>query len=191
MPLPVEPITSAKPAASKKPPVDSDRVANEAEPATAVGADSVQQPAARAAEPEPVAREPVASDRPQPGITPAPRTAGADPSTSQPRAAFRRGDLIREGDTDVVPPILRSVPEARMPPLAERQRREAVILVRVLVDENGNVASAEIQDTDPSRKMFHPEALRAAKRARFEPGTKDAIPGKMYQTLPIRFRAGS
>jgi TonB family protein len=78
-----------------------------------------------------------------------------------------------------------------MPPLAGRQRRDAMILVRVLVDENGNVTTAEIQDNDPSTKVFHPEALRTAKRAKFEPGTKGGVPGKMYSTLPVRFKAGS
>jgi TonB family protein len=106
------------------------------------------------------------------------------------KSPFRRGDLIREGDTDVVPPILRSVPEPRMPRLAERQRRDAMILVRVLVDENGSVTTAEVQDNDPAKKVFHAEALRAAKNASFEPGTKGGIPGKMYSTLPVRFRAG-
>jgi TonB family protein len=106
------------------------------------------------------------------------------------KTSFRRGDLIREGDTDVVPPILRSVPEPRMPRLVERQRRDAMILVRVLVDEFGNVTAAEVQDNDPAKKVFHAEALRAAKSASFEPGTRGGVPGKMYSTLPVRFRAG-
>jgi hypothetical protein len=33
--------------------------------------------------------------------------------------------------------------------------------------------------------------MRAAKGASFDPGTKGGVPGKMYSTLPVRFKAGN
>jgi TonB family protein len=185
VPLAVEPISTGKTAASgAEPRKPADAVPRE--PAAVVEAAALPARAPGAPpEQAPLTQEKAAA-APQEKAAP-PSVAAAQDSS----APFRRGDLIREGDTDVVPPILRSVPEPRMPSLAARQRRDTMILVRVLVDENGNVTSAEVQDDDPSKKVFHAEAMRAAKGASFDPGTKGGVPGKMYSTLPVRFKAGN
>jgi TonB family protein len=177
VPLPVEESRSARSAAPDSQPAKIEPVDR---PSSTVARSATEAAAPKSSAPEP----PAASAETRPA------SSGSTGPLTQSSAPFQRGDLIREGDTNVVPPILESVPEPRMPALAERQRREAMILVRVLVDETGSVASAEIQDTDPSKRIFHAEALRVARHASFEPGTKDGIPGKMYSTLPVRFRAG-
>jgi len=117
------------------------------------------------------------------------------PSTSKDESRLESSNESREGgvvadkgDSVVVPPLLKSVPQPRLPALAERQHRQAVVLIRVLVDESGNVLEAEVQNDDPDKKIFFEEALRVARKATFEPGTRDGVKSRMYSTIPVQFR---
>ena len=76
----------------------------------------------------------------------------------------------------------------RFPEMARRfNRKEARVQIRVLIDENGNVAKAELK----SKKQgygFDEEALNSAKKATYKPATKNGVPVKVWQNLSVVFR---
>jgi protein TonB len=139
-----------------------------------------------AAAPPPDERAPVAA-APVHSVEAASKAARdrREASAVKPRQPAESGG---DADAAMVPPVLRDLPQPRLPPLAERQRREAVILVRVLVDEQGRVVEAEVQDDDPQRRIFFQEALRVARAATFEPGTRHGVAARMHSTIPVQFR---
>jgi TonB family protein len=68
-----------------------------------------------------------------------------------------------------------------------RLNRGATVVVRVLVDESGQVVEAEIE----GRKAglgFDEEALQAARSSTFQPAKKFDVPVKMWTTLRFDFR---
>ena len=86
----------------------------------------------------------------------------------------------------VTPPDLIAPPEVRYPPMARKLGREAVVEVRVLVDETGKVARAETVGT-PLGYGFEDAAIEAARRARYRPATKDGVRVKMWTSVKLRF----
>jgi protein TonB len=102
------------------------------------------------------------------------------------RPAVRRGDLVEAGP-GVAPPVLVSAPDPAYPPLAARLRRQARVVVRVLVDENGSVTRAEVASGDKSNLGFNEAALAAARKSTFRPASKDAVSVKMWSEIPFSF----
>ena len=80
------------------------------------------------------------------------------------------------------------MPDPVYPPQARQLRKEATILVKVLVGPDGRVREAEpvIAKADPYG--FQGAALRAARQAVFKPGTADGEPHEMWTTVVISFR---
>jgi TonB family protein len=70
--------------------------------------------------------------------------------------------------------------------MARKLGREAVVEVRVLVDETGKVARAETVGT-PLGYGFEEAAIEAARRARYRPATKDGVRVKMWTSVKLRF----
>ncbi len=146
-------------------------------PASAAEPEPAAAPTPRKRKPAPapeVAPPPVAPPAPAPEPPPAPR-------------ATQRGDLVEAGP-GVVPPKTLSIPGARYPERAKREQREATIGVLVLVDENGKPSAVKIQDGDPNGVGFDDAALDAARRATFQPATKDGVPVKMWKLVRVGFR---
>jgi protein TonB len=65
-------------------------------------------------------------------------------------------------------------------------RKEATVIVRVLVDERGRVTDAQLKGS-PAGFGFDQAALQAARGARFSPATENGSPVKMWVDLPIKF----
>jgi protein TonB len=99
----------------------------------------------------------------------------------------RLGDLVTAG-AGVKPPELLSTPEVRYPPMARRLGKEAVVEVRLLVDETGKVARAETVGT-PFGFGFEEAALDAARKARYRPATKEGVRVKMWTSVKLRFES--
>jgi len=59
----------------------------------------------------------------------------------------------------------------------------------LLVDENGRVIDAVVREGDPHGLGFNEAALAAARRMRFQPATRDDIPGKMWTEMIFEFSA--
>ena len=83
-------------------------------------------------------------------------------------------------------PILVRWTQPTYPPLAMRLGREAVVRVRVLVDEKGKVVLAE--PLDPKAGLgFEEAARRAALEAVYRPGTRNGVPVEMETVIAVRF----
>jgi len=95
-----------------------------------------------------------------------------------------RGELVGPGN-DVVEPTLIAAPKVLYPPLARQQRVTGKVIVLVLVDEDGRVAEARLQQGIPSRTGVNEAVLEGVRGARFRPATKSGIPVKMSRTLVI------
>ncbi len=152
-----------------------------------------QTPAARP--PEPVPAVPAPSPEPEPQRepeppkaqekTPPPAPEPAKPAPAAPRT--REGDLVTPG-AGVTPPALVSFPKAEYPPLARRLRVEGVVVVSVLVDENGQVQETRMDEPIEQKVGINEAALSAARSARYKPATKEGVRVKMWTRLRIPFK---
>jgi protein TonB len=70
--------------------------------------------------------------------------------------------------------------------MAKKLGKEADVDVRVLVDERGNVRTAELIGKKAGFGLDQ-AALEAARGARYRPATKEGVRVKMYVTLTIKF----
>jgi len=113
------------------------------------------------------------------------RSAAATEPEPEPPPRVRLGDLVT-GGPGVKPPELLAPPEVRYPPMARRLGKEAVVEVRLLVDETGKVARAETVGK-PFGFGFEDAALDAARKARYRPATKDGVRVKMWTSVKLRF----
>jgi TonB family protein len=162
------------------PPVES-RPAPRVEPLTPVQ----EKPIVPAPTPAPQAP---AEKTERPATTPAP--APTNPAPAVPAPAPRQvqvqvGDLVQPGP-GVAAPKLQTKLDPRYPPAAQRLNRAAVVDIKVLVDERGRVLDAE-RLGDKAGFGFDEAALDAAKRATFQPATKDGVRVKMWMTLRVNF----
>ena len=124
----------------------------------------------------------LAAQAPPPEPTPPPPPAApAVPSQ------VRRGDLVQMGP-GVTPPKLVRRPNPRFPIMAKRlSKKEAKVLLRVLIDENGKVLRAELAGKEAGFG-FDDEAMSAARKSTYKPATKDGVPVKFWHTLAVEFR---
>lgn len=148
--------------------------------------------AARVAEQEAEAEEPapeqeetvdvaeVAQPKPPPVAEPTPPPA-------PPKPQVRRGDLVEPGPGVVPPRVKRIVP--RYPPMARRlgRKQTTVVIVKVLVDENGKASKVELE----GKKVgfgFDAEALQAARTATYDAATKNGVPVKFWLNVRVEFK---
>ncbi len=178
-----------------------------------------QAPAPAPADPEPAAQEPVKQADPTPvQSAPAPAPAATtppaattsektDPASAQTRpqttapapapaqpaakpAQIEYGDLVQPGTPGITPPKIKGRLDPRYPSAAQRLNKSAVVYIKVLVDERGNVLDA--QRSGPKAGFgFDEAAVEAARRANFNPAsTKDGVKVKMWTVLRVSFQPG-
>jgi TonB family protein len=110
-----------------------------------------------------------------------PADAGASSANGNTAAA-----AAAEGGV-TIPPKLVSSAKPEYPPLARKLRVEGVVVLSVLVDEQGHVVDLRVQE--PSSSVgFNEAAVQAARGAVFKPATKDGVPVKMWARLRIPFK---
>ena len=153
--------------------------------------DTVATPPPRVASTPATAPQPAATAAAPAAPAPAPvqEVAAAQPAVPAPAPAtptVNRGDLVTPGP-GVVMPRIQVRPRPTYPAAARSARKEATVVVRVLIDENGRVDDAELKSKEVGFGLDR-EALRAARTARYAPATKDGVPVKMWLELPIDFR---
>lgn len=89
----------------------------------------------------------------------------------------------------VAAPQLVRRPAPRFPEQARRlARKDAKVLIKVLIDENGKVTKAELIG-EKQGYGFDTEALNAARRSVYKPATVNGVPVKIWHTLAVEFRA--
>ncbi len=78
-----------------------------------------------------------------------------------------------------------SLPKPIYSTIAKQMRRQGEVTVQVLIDEDGNVISAKAVSGDP---ILLPEAVRAARQARFKPTTLSGQPVKVSGLITYSFQ---
>ena len=75
------------------------------------------------------------------------------------------------------------------PPYPRKARRlgyEGIVMLKVLIDENGRVDDLAVLKSS-GYKVLDRAAVSAVKKWLFEPGTEDGIKKKMWVKIPVRF----
>jgi TonB family protein len=172
-------VEAAKLAAAKQAEQEAARVeAQQSAPEPA--APPVPEPARQEPEPEP---EP-ARQEPEPARQ-EPAPAAAPPEPEAPRT--RAGDLVQLGP-GVTPPQLVSYSKPQYPAAAKRTGVQGVVVVALLVDEEGRVQEARIHEGVNKAGGLNEAALAAARTARYRPAIKDGVPVKVWTRLRIPFK---
>jgi TonB family protein len=146
----------------------------------------IAPPAVAAPEPEPQ-REPQREIEPPKAQAPPPAPEPEPQREAEPPPRVKTGDLVA-GGPGVTPPQLVTFPKPQYPPMARTLRVEGVVVVSVLVDENGQVQEARIAEPIHRQVGLNEAALSAARNARFKPATKDGVRVKMWTRLRIPFK---
>ncbi len=134
------------------------------------------------AQPTRVAAPPTAAP-----IVEAPPTASPQLSARPEVAEVSRGDLVGPGQ-GVVEPAFVSSPRIAYPPAARQQGISGKVVVLVLVNEEGTVAEAKLQQGLASKFGVNEAVLDSIRHAKFRPATKNEIPVKMWRTIVVDVR---
>ncbi|MEA2695023.1 MAG: hypothetical protein QOJ16_4410 [Acidobacteriota bacterium] len=141
--------------------------------------------------PLPTEPDPPRSDIPGAArVAPAPRESRPAPlpqPPAQPTEPMRRGDFILRRGPGVAEPVPLDLPRYDYPAAARGSGRRASVRVGVLIDEEGKVLDAALRERDSSDLGFNEAALAAARKTRFQPATRDDLPGKMWTELIFEF----
>jgi len=84
-------------------------------------------------------------------------------------------------------PLYRKNPPPNYPRQARRKRYEGVVILEVLVDDNGEVEDLKVFKSS-GFKVLDKSARSAVRKWFFEPGTKNGKATAMWVKVPIRFR---
>ncbi len=170
-------------AAASPPRAGSERLPS-AVPAPPTAVPAQPSPEVRVAAAQPPAPEPTAAP-----VVEAPPTA--PPPTAPPRAPAKpeaaelsRGDLVGPGQ-GVVEPVFVSSPRIAYPPAAREQGISGRVVVLVLVNEEGTVTEAKLQQGLAKFGGVNEAVLDSIRHAKFHAATKNGIPVKMWRTVVV------
>ncbi len=140
------------------------------------------------APPAPVESAPPAPEPPRLEAADAAPTSETKPLEAEapPRPGVVRGAIVQLSDVDSPPAILNRT-RPRYPSAALRLRREAVVTLKLLVDETGRVVVVEAESRTASSD-FVAEATRAAQAWTYRPAMKDGVPVKVWITEKVTFK---
>jgi len=164
---------------------------NPAEKSPAASPPPTPTPAAAApAAPEPTPQP--EERRPEPTPEPA-KPEERRPEPPAPTAREEEAPRVREGDLvepglGVSVPQLVSAPKPGYPALAKQLGVQGVVVLAVLVDENGKVAEARLVEPIKQKVGINESALAAARGAQYRPATKGGVRVKMWTRLRVPFK---
>lgn len=131
---------------------------------------------------------PPAEAAPPREATPPPPTPAPPPPTTTVRASSTVPPPPPPREPVVIPPHLERIPEPIYPLRARKLKKEATVLVKVLVDADGSALDAKPVVDATDTFGFIQAALKAARGATFQPATTDGVPTKMWTTVVIAFK---
>jgi len=125
----------------------------------------------------------------EPTEAPAPPTAVPAPPRAAPAVAesneVHRGDLVGPGPGVVEPEII-AKPKIAYPPLAKQAGiGSGRVVVLVLVDEDGHVAEARLQQGVAPKSGVNEAVVDAVQKTKFRPATKNGVPVKMWRPVVV------
>ena len=85
---------------------------------------------------------------------------------------------------EVKPTIIKKVPPA-YPEFAIKAGVEGQVIIKVIIDQDGNVIVANILKSVP---MLDESALSAVKERKFSPGKLGGVPVKVNMIVPVQFK---
>lgn len=77
-------------------------------------------------------------------------------------------------------------PAPRYPPQSRRLKEQGLVVLRVLIDEQGSARSIEIENSSGYARLDH-AAREAVSRAAFRPYVEDGEPRRVLVLIPIEF----
>lgn len=109
------------------------------------------------------------------------------PTQETKKSSLKEGDLIALEELDTVPVILKRV-EPEYPPIAKKQKKAGRVILKVLVNQNGEPEEIQVVSVTPSGKYgFEESAVDAVKKYKFQPGTKGGVKVKCWFWVPVIF----
>ena len=166
----------------------------QAQPSAAPSAKpSPAQVAANTPPPAPVptrVEEPPPAPAPTVAAAPEPEPAAppAEDPAPPPPARVNEGDFVAPGTPGLAPPAFVSVSKPEYPALAKRLGVQGVVVVSVLVNEQGVVEQTRIVRGIAQKVGINEEAVKAAKSARYRPATLNGVRVKTWANLSIPFK---
>jgi TonB family protein len=113
----------------------------------------------------------------------APMPQAPDPGESEPTAEALAPIEVTAG---VTPPQLRDKITPRYPEQARLARTEGRVILRAVIDENGNVRDISVlRSSDP---VFDDAAIEAVERWKYAPAVQDGRPVSVYFTVIVEFK---
>jgi TonB family protein len=112
---------------------------------------------------------------------------GFDLKSQADKSAVKTGDLVPLTG-DVIRPVLQKDVTPDKPAIATRLRRSGRVILRILIDESGNVIDAKVVNETPKNLGFGDAAMDAAMKRKYTPATKDNVRVKVWETLVFTFR---
>jgi protein TonB len=136
--------------------------------------------------PQPVPQPP--APVPQPTATVADTRPAPQPQPTTPAAPqVREGDLVDAGADGLIPARVIRYGTVPYPPMARAQRVQGTVILRVLVDEKGQVSDVRI--VTPLARAFglNEAAEQIIRRSTFAPPMLDGVRVKSWTTVPVKF----
>jgi protein TonB len=115
-----------------------------------------------------------------PGGTPEPVTTAAMPPATQ-SDGTRSGTVLK-----LALPLYRQNEPPLYPLKARRLGYEGIVMLKVLIDEDGRVDDLRVLRSSGHRVLDR-AALSAVRKWLFEPGTEGGVKKKMWVKIPVRF----
>jgi TonB family protein len=135
--------------------------------------------------------KPVHHQRPA-GTTFIKKTHSVPDATPQPAITAAMPPATQSGDTPSETVLKLALPLYRQnepPPYPRKARRlgyEGIVMLKVLIDENGRVDDLSVLRSSGHRVLDR-AAQSAVKKWLFEPGTEGGVKKKMWVKIPVRF----
>lgn len=111
-----------------------------------------------------------------------------EPLTTAARQATETKEILSESvNVNIARPLFKQNTSPRYPQRARRMGYEGLVMLKVLVDENGRVDDLEILKSS-GYAVLDRAAISSVKTWLFEPGTEAGKKKKMWVKIPIRFQ---
>jgi protein TonB len=108
-------------------------------------------------------------------------------TTAATSPAARSGDTRSGSILKIARPLYSLNTPPPYPRKARRMGYEGIVMLKVLIDENGRVDDLMLLESS-GHTILDRAALSAVREWQFEPGTEGGIKKKMWVKIPVRFQ---